>query len=196
MTRGFAIAIVLLTVLLHAAVATTAPSRATRWTPISPTARERKGACVASRSGRAGHNRARRGTTGRAGEDMSANPLWGIPLTQLSVTRDRRSSRHRGGRRRPGRRTGAGPAATAASEEEITPPQLSLSHHRQRRRKLRHFSRSVDQAALRLRVGDDYQAGDCARSRPEVTIEKDQQGAVLTLPEPGEASSGEIRLYR
>jgi hypothetical protein len=50
-------------------------------------------------------------------------------------------------------------------------------------------------AALRLRVGDDYQGWRLrAIKGREVTIEKDQQGAVLTLPEPGEASSGEIRL--
>ena len=50
-------------------------------------------------------------------------------------------------------------------------------------------------AALRLRVGDDYQGWRLrAIQGREVTIEKDQQGAVLTLPEPGGPSSGEVRL--
>jgi general secretion pathway protein N len=50
-------------------------------------------------------------------------------------------------------------------------------------------------AALRLRVGDDYQGWRLRTIQGrEVTIEKDQQGAVLTLPEPGGPSSGEVRL--
>jgi hypothetical protein len=127
----------------------------------------------------------------------SANPLWAIPLTQLSVTRDRpifSSSRR--------------PPPPAIAEQppvrppppprtkEITPPQLSLvgtiaSDDDS-------FGIFLDQstkAALRLRVGEDYQGWRLrAIQGREVTIEKDQQGVVLTLPEPGGPSSGEVRL--
>jgi len=56
----------------------------------------------------------------------------------------------------------------------------------------------LDQAtkvAVRLKVGDDYQGWKLRTIQGrEVTIEKDRQGAVLTLPEPGGPSSGEVRL--
>jgi general secretion pathway protein N len=128
---------------------------------------------------------------------LSANPLWAIPLTQLSVTRDRPIFS-------PSRRPP--PPAIAEQEpvrppppprkKEVMPPQLSLvgtiaSDDDS-------FGIFLDQstkAALRLRVGEDYQGWRLrAIQGREVTIEKDQQGAVLTLPEPGGSSSGEIRL--
>jgi general secretion pathway protein N len=45
-----------------------------------------------------------------------------------------------------------------------------------------------------LKVGDDYQGWKLSVIQGrEVTMEKDQQAAVLTLPEPGR-QSGEVRL--
>jgi len=128
---------------------------------------------------------------------LSANPLWGIPLTQLSVTRDRPIFS-------PSRRPPPPAIAEQAPvrpppsprKKEITPPQLSLvgtiaSDDES-------FGIFLDQstnAALRLRVGEDYQGWRLrAIQGREVTIEKDQQGVVLTLPEPGGPSSGEVRL--
>jgi hypothetical protein len=131
------------------------------------------------------------------GRTLSANPLWAIPLTQLFVTRERPIFS-------PSRR----PPPPAIAEQapvrppppprknEITPPQLSLvgtiaSDDDS-------FGIFLDQstkAALRLRVGEDYQGWRLrAIQGREVTIEKDQQGAVLTLPEPGGSSGGEVRL--
>ena len=127
---------------------------------------------------------------------LSANPLWAIPLTRLSGTRDRPIFS-------PSRR----PAPAAASTEqvvvrppprkEIEPPQLSLvgtiaSDDES-------FGIFIDQstkAALRLKVGEDHQGWKLKTIRGrEVTMEKDQQAAVLTLPQPGGAkSSGEVRL--
>ena len=49
-------------------------------------------------------------------------------------------------------------------------------------------------AALRLKVGDDYPGLETAWIKGgEVTMEKDQQAAVLTLPPPG-GQSGEVQL--
>jgi len=196
--RGFAIAIVLLAVLLHAAVATTAAisgdaldadlsdgARA-EGPPASPPDPAEPVTTVRVAAPQAAPERT-----------LSANPLWGIPLTQLSVTRDRPIFS-------PSRRPPPPAVAEQAPirppppsrKKEITPPQLSLvgtiaSDDES-------FGIFLDQstkAALRLRVGDDYQGWRLrAIKGREVTIEKDQQGAVLTLPEPGEASSGEIRL--
>jgi hypothetical protein len=127
----------------------------------------------------------------------SANPLWGIPLNQLSGTRDRPIFS-------PSRRPP--PAAVAAEtpstkppprKKEIEPPQFSLvgtiaSDDEG-------FGIFIDQStkmALRLKVGEDYQGWKLRAIRGrEVTVEKDERAAVLTLPQPGGAqSSGVVRL--
>jgi hypothetical protein len=127
----------------------------------------------------------------------SANPLWGVPLNQLSGTRDRPIFSL--SRRPP-------PAAVAAEaapikppprKKEIEPPQLSLvgtivSGDEG-------FGIFLDQStkiALRLKVGEDYQGWKLrAIQGREVTMEKDERAAVLTLPQPGDAqSSGAVRL--
>jgi general secretion pathway protein N len=128
---------------------------------------------------------------------LSANPLWAIPLTQLSGTQDRPIFS-------PSRR----PAPTVAAAEpavvkppprkkEIQPPPLSLvgtiaSDDES-------FGIFIDQstkAALRLKVGEDYQGWKLLGIRGrEVTMQKDQQAAVLTLPQPGGGQSdGEVHL--
>jgi general secretion pathway protein N len=61
------------------------------------------------------------------------------------------------------------------------------------------FGIFIDQStksALRLRVGDDYQGWKLHAIRGrEVTMKKDQEMAVLTLPQPGgSGSGGEVRL--
>jgi general secretion pathway protein N len=128
---------------------------------------------------------------------LSANPLWAIPLTQLSGTRDRPIFS-------PSRRP---PPVVATTEpvvvkppprkKEIEPPPLSLvgtiaSDDES-------FGIFIDQstkAALRLKAGEDYQGWKLQQIRGrEVTMEKDRQAAVLTLPPPGgEQASGEVRL--
>jgi hypothetical protein len=127
----------------------------------------------------------------------SANPLWGVPLNQLSGTRDRPIFS-------PSRRPP--PAAVAAEtpptrppprKKEIEPPQFSLvgtiaSDDEG-------FGIFIDQStkmALRLKVGEDYQGWKLRAIRGrEVTVEKDERAAVLTLPQPGGAqSSGVVRL--
>jgi hypothetical protein len=126
----------------------------------------------------------------------SANPLWGIPLAQLSGTRDRPIFS-------PSRR----PLPVAAEAEpvpvkaqprkkEIEPPQLSLAGTIASEDE--GFGIFIDQsskAALRLKVGEDHQGWKLLIIRGrEVTMEKDGRSAVLTLPQPGGQSSGEVRL--
>jgi hypothetical protein len=128
---------------------------------------------------------------------LSANPLWAIPLTQLSGTRDRPIFS-------PSRRPAPTVAATEPAvvklpprKKEIEPPPVSLvgtiaSDDES-------FGIFIDQStkeALRLKVGEDYQGWKLRKIRGrEVTMEKDQQAAVLTLPQPGGGqASGEVRL--
>lgn len=126
----------------------------------------------------------------------SANPLWGIPLAQLSGTRDRPIFS-------PSRRPA--PVADAAEpapvrppprKKEIEPPQLSLVGTIASGNE--GFGIFIDQstkAALRLKVGEDHQGWKLQMIRGrEVTMEKDGRSAVLTLPQPGGQSSGEVRL--
>jgi hypothetical protein len=128
----------------------------------------------------------------------SANPLWGVPLNQLSGTRDRPIFS-------PSRRPPP-PAAVAAEtvstkppprKKEIEPPQFSLVGTIASEDE--GFGIFIDQStkmALRLKVGEDYQGWRLRGIRGrEVTVEKDERAAVLTLPQPGGAqSSGVVRL--
>ncbi|SDN38811.1 hypothetical protein [Afipia sp. GAS231] len=126
----------------------------------------------------------------------SANPLWGIPLASLSATRERPIFSVS---RRP-----PPPAVASASVTKAPPPppkplpierpQLSLvgtiASGDQG------FGIFVDQttkAALRLRIGDYYQGWKLRSVRGrEVTLERDQETAILSLPQPG--AVGQVRL--
>jgi hypothetical protein len=116
---------------------------------------------------------------------LSANPLWAIPLSALSGTRDRpifTSSR------RP-----PAPAVAPAAIPKLTPkpkdsepPPLSLVGTIASGEE--GFAIFLDQSKtpLRLKVGEDYQ-GWTLRSVQgrEAALEKDQQVVVLALPQPG-----------
>ena len=127
---------------------------------------------------------------------LSANPLWAIPLSQLPVTRDRPIFS-------PSRRPPPPAEVTAEPvfvkppprKKEVEPPQLALVGTIASGEE--GFGIFLDQstkAALRLKVGDDYQGWKLSVIQGrEVTMEKDQQAAELTLPEPG-GQSGEVRL--
>jgi general secretion pathway protein N len=130
---------------------------------------------------------------------LSANPLWAVPLSQLSGTRDRpifSSSR------RPV------PAALAAEPVavKIAPPPRKREPERPPLALVgtiasgdEGFGIFLDpstKAALRLKIGEDYQGWKLRSIQGrEVTLEKDQQVAVLSLPQPGAASAGgDVRL--
>ena len=120
---------------------------------------------------------------------LSPNPLWEIPLFKLSTTRERPIFSP--SRRPPPVVIAAPPASPAPPPPPKLPrverPQLSLvgtvSGDDER------FGIFVDQttkAALRLRIGEDYQGWKLrAVQGREVTLEYEQQSAILTLPQPG-----------
>jgi hypothetical protein len=126
----------------------------------------------------------------------SANPLWAIPLSQLSETRDRPIFSP--SRRPPPVAAAANPAPVKPPprQQEIRPPQLSLVGTIASEDE--GFGIFLDQStkvALRLKVGEDYQGWKLrAISGREVTMEKDEHAAIMTLPEPGESASGTVRL--
>jgi general secretion pathway protein N len=120
---------------------------------------------------------------------LSPNPLWEIPLSNLSSTRERPIFSPS---RRPPPVVTAAPLAAPASppapkSPRVERPQLSLvgtvSGDNEQ------FGIFIDQttkAALRLRIGEDYQGWKlrAVQSR-EVRLEFEQQTAILTLPQPG-----------
>jgi hypothetical protein len=137
--------------------------------------------------------------TGPAPERVqSPNPLWAIPLAQLSATRERPIFSP--SRRPPPSAVAAEPAivkAPVARKKEPEAPQLVLVGTIASDEE--GFGIFLDQStkgALRLKIGEDYQGWKLQAIRGrEVTMEKDQQAAVLALPQPGAAHpGGEVRL--
>jgi hypothetical protein len=137
-------------------------------------------------------------TTPAPERTLSANPLWAIPLTQLSTTRERPIFS-------PSRRPP--PAAVAAESTIVKPPAVRKREPEVPQLALvgtiasdqEGFGIFLDQStkgALRLKLGEDFQGWRLRAIRGrEVTMEKDQRAAVLTLPPPGAAQpSGEVRL--
>jgi hypothetical protein len=127
----------------------------------------------------------------------SANPLWGVPLNQLSGTRDRPIFSPSRRPPPPAAAVEAAPIKPPPRKKEIEPPQLSLVGTIASGDE--GFGIFIDQStkiALRLKVGEDYQGWKLrAIQGREVTMEKDERAAVLTLPQPGGAqSSGAVRL--
>jgi hypothetical protein len=129
---------------------------------------------------------------------LSANPLWAIPLTQLSGTRDRPIFS-------PSRR----PVPAAVAAEPVVAKAPPLRKHEPERPQLalvgtiasgdEGFAIFLDQStktALRMKVGEDYQGWKLLMIQGrEVTMAKDQQVAILSLPQPGAGSaSGEVHL--
>jgi general secretion pathway protein N len=127
---------------------------------------------------------------------LSANPLWAIPLTVLSSTRDRPIFS-------PSRR----PPAPAIAP--VTPKVAVVSKPRERERPQLNlvgtiasgdegFGIFLDQSTktpVRLKVGEDYQ-GWTLRSVQgrEAILEKDQLSFILELPQPtGAQTSGAAR---
>jgi general secretion pathway protein N len=82
------------------------------------------------------------------------------------------------------------------SKTEVEPPQLSLVGTIAGDGES--FGIFLDQstkAARRLKIGEDFQGWTLrAISGREVTMEKDEQGAVLSLPAPGSEASGDVHL--
>jgi hypothetical protein len=129
---------------------------------------------------------------------QSANPLWAIPLARLSATRERPIFSP--SRRPPPSAVAAEPAivkAPVVRKKEPEAPQFALVGTIASDEE--GFGIFLDQStkgALRLKIGEDYQGWKLRAIRGrEVTMEKDQQAAVLALPQPGAPHpGGEVRL--
>lgn len=122
--------------------------------------------------------------------DLSANPLWAIPLAKLSNTRTRpifSSSR------RPSRAAIVpGPTAKAPPPPpRIERPELSLvGTVVGDDTSLGVFVDTTTRAALRLKIGDDFQGWKLRSVQGrEVTLTHGDQSAILTLPEPEAAKA-------
>lgn len=123
---------------------------------------------------------------------LSPNPLWEIPLSNLSTTRERPIFSP--SRRPPPPAVAAAPPVQAPSPLpkalRVERPQLSLVGTVSGDDES--FGIFIDQttkAPLRLKVGEDYQGWKLrAVQGREVTLEYEQQTAILTLPQPGTAS--------
>jgi hypothetical protein len=127
---------------------------------------------------------------------LSDNPLWGIPLTQLPVTRDRpifSSSR----RPPPPAVAPAAVAKVVAAPKSSEPerPQLSLIGTIVGDDE--GFGIFLDQSTkvvLRLKVDENYQGWKLRSVQGrEATLEKDQEVVTLPLPQPGAGQgAGEV----
>jgi hypothetical protein len=129
---------------------------------------------------------------------LSANPLWAIPLSKLSGTRERPIFS-------PSRRP---PPPAVAVVPDVAPPPPPPPSRTPEPPPVslvgtiaggdESFAIFVDQSTktpLRLKVGEDYQGWKLRTIQGrEATLEKDQQAAVLTLPPPGGESGGDVRL--
>ena len=130
---------------------------------------------------------------------LSGNPLWAIPLSRLSGTRERPIFSPS---RRPVPAAVAAPpvvakAAPAPQKREPERPPLSLvGTIAGDDEGFGIFVDASTKAALRLKLGDDYQGWKLQSIQGrEATMEREDQAAVLSLPKPGAAAAGgEVRL--
>ncbi|MBY0380396.1 MAG: hypothetical protein K2W78_00525 [Xanthobacteraceae bacterium] len=119
---------------------------------------------------------------------LSANPLWAIPLSALSGTRDRPIF---SASRRPIPAAVAPAAAIVSKPREPERPQLSLVGTIASDEE--GFAIFLDQstkAALHLKVGEDYQGWKLRSVQGrKATLEKDQQVLTLALPQSGDGQT-------
>jgi hypothetical protein len=126
----------------------------------------------------------------------SANPLWAIPLVTLTTTRDRPIFSP--SRRPPPPVVVAAPVVAPppprSKPVQVEKPQLALVGTIEGPEQS--FGIFVDQgtkAALRLRVGEEYQGWRLREVAPrEVTLEHEEQSAVLSLPPPDASAAQQV----
>lgn len=122
--------------------------------------------------------------------DPSGNPLWGIPLNQLTNTRERPIFSQ--SRRPPPRLVAGAPRAEPVvgaipKPVEHERPSLSLvGTVIADDESIGVFVDDATKEGVRLRAGEEHRGWVLrAVDRREVTLEKDQETATLVLPEPG-----------
>ncbi|WP_315834379.1 hypothetical protein [Bradyrhizobium prioriisuperbiae] len=129
---------------------------------------------------------------------LSANPLWSLPLAQLPVTRERPIFS-------PSRRPPPTAVAADLVAEAPRPPPPPREPERPDLELVgtiasgdEGFGIFLDQSTktpLRLKVGEDYQGWKLRSVRGrEATLVRDQQAAVMTLPQPDGTGEGEVHL--
>jgi hypothetical protein len=119
---------------------------------------------------------------------LSANPLWAIPLVQLSATRERPIFSP--SRRPPPAAVAAEPAVvkapTVRKKGPETPPLALVGTIASAEEGFGIFLDQSTMAAIRLKVGEDYQGWKLRSVQGrETALEKDQQVVTLALPQPG-----------
>ena len=128
---------------------------------------------------------------------LSANPLWAIPLAQLSATRERPIFSP--SRRPPPAAVAAEPAIvkapTVRKKGPETPPLALVGTIASDEEGFGIFLDQSTKAAIRLKVGEDYQGWKLRSVQGrETALEKDQQLVTLVLPRPDLGQlAGEIR---
>jgi hypothetical protein len=119
---------------------------------------------------------------------LSANPLWAIPLTALSGTRDRPifSSSRRPLAPAVAPAAVAKVAAAPKPREPERPPLSLVGTIASGEEGFGIFLDQSTKAALRLKLGEDYQGWKLRSVQGrEATLEKDAQAVTLALPQPG-----------
>jgi hypothetical protein len=128
----------------------------------------------------------------------SANPLWAIPLANLSNTRERPifSSSRRPPPPAVASVTVAKPPPPPPKPARVERPQLSLvGTIAGGDESFGIFVDPTTKAGLRLKIGEDFQGWKLRSVQGrEVTLERDQQTAILSLPAPGTAAAGPVRV--
>jgi hypothetical protein len=187
MRRGFTIGLTLLALSVHNVASAAAVSSDALDADLADEARPNRPPAVSSAPAESVTAVRVVAPPGAPARTPSANPLWAVPLSQLSDTRGRPIFS-------PSRRPP--PAAIAAEpvlvkppprKKEIEFPQLSLVGTIASGDE--GFGIFLDQstkAALRLKLGENHQGWKLRAIRgPEVTMEKGEHEAVLALPQPG-----------
>jgi general secretion pathway protein N len=127
----------------------------------------------------------------------SANPLWAIPLANLSNTRERPI--FSSSRRPPPPAVASIPAPKAPPPPKpptVERPQLSLvGTIAGIDEGFGIFVDQITKVALRLKIGEDYQGWKLRSVQGrEVTLERDRQTTILSLPAPAAGAAGPASL--
>jgi general secretion pathway protein N len=118
---------------------------------------------------------------------LSANPLWAIPLTALSGTRDRPIFSASRRPLPPAVAPAATQAAAAPKPREPERPKFSLvGTVASGDEGIAIFLDQSTREALRLKIGEDYQGWRLRSVQGrEAALEKDHRAVILALPQPG-----------
>lgn len=156
--------------------------------PVAPAARPaHPGADDASAPSRATH------TADAAADQPSGNPLWALPLKQLSNTRERPIFS-------PSRRPPPPPRAIVAPvaiQQPAKPPEperpkvslLGTIIGTSQDDRIAVFIEAGTQTVVRLRIGEDHDGWvlRLVKAREATLVKEDNDAVVLELPTPGEA---------